>query len=111
MPASRTSAARAGELSRVAGVDELPIPIGAVEESGKLLGAGTQLGPGSSCKMSALDRHVPGFDRPVLAHPGVPSAVEHADGVMSVVGERPPQSGRVLTAHVIDRDHAGLIAD
>ncbi len=85
VPSARPAAPGCGILPGIAGVDELPVEIGVVQEAGKLLGRHAQPRPDSGREDRAGDRHVPRLDRPPLVDPSIPSTVEHPNPVVAVI--------------------------
>ena len=52
-----------------------------------------------------------GLDGISLLDPAVPAALKHADRVVTIIVERPPEPGRELTARVVYRDDMGFVTD
>ena len=67
MAAARAAPPDAGVLVRVAGVDDLPVEIGMVQEPGQLVGGDAQPRPGSWREDGAVHGHVARLDRTSLS--------------------------------------------
>ena len=109
MAAARAAAAGAGVLAGVAGVDQLEV--GLAQAGGELLGGEAELGADARRELGAGRRDGAGGDGPSLVDPAVPAPLEHADGVVAVVVQGPPEPGGELAAAVVDGDDVGLVAD
>ena len=107
--AARTAATRAGVLAGIAGVDQLKV--GLSQPRSELCRSEPQFGtnPGREAGTGRVDRA--GFDRPTLVDPAVPAPLEHADGIVTMVVQGPPEPRSKLASGVIDGNDVSLVAN
>ena len=109
MAAAWTSAPGACVLAGVAGVDQLQV--GLAQPKGELISGQPELQADPRRENGAGRTDRTGLDEASLLDPAVPAPLKHADRVVTIIIERPPEPGRKLTARVVHRDHMGLVAD
>ncbi len=109
MAAAGASAPGAGVLAGIAGVDQSKTRL--TQPSGKLLGGEAELRADPRRKLGAGEHHGASFNPPAFIDPSVPTPLEHADLVVAMVCEGPPEPARELSPAMVNGDDVGLIAD
>src|SRR5262249_20645991 len=109
--APRPAPARARVLLSIARVHDLAGEISLTEDRRNLFRGGAKFRPRPWREDGLLRGHCTLLNRTSLVHPGVPSPVQHADLIVSVVPQSPPEARGELPASLIDGDDMGLISD